>query len=497
MENEFILTPAQQETAAGLLSGIERSDVVSLRGGCGRGRTTILRSLHRQTGGVLLGVREFIAALMSRSQAGVEEAFVEALGAALARHDLVLLDDLHLITRVTNGCDYPRTCLLDAALTALLTEAAARGKKLLFATDEDDAPAPVRSRALSWRIAPFAAEDYACICRAYLGAQAGGIDYAQVHRFAPALNAHQLEAACRWLSGKDGLDTDRLIAHLQEQNMASNVELEEVPAVDWTALKGVDDVIQALEAKIALPLENDKLAAELALKPKRGVLLGGPPGTGKTTIGRALAHRLKSKFFLIDGTAVAGSYDFYDKVREVFDAARRNAPAIIFIDDADVIFEDGAERGFYRYLLTMLDGLESASAAKVCVMMTAMDAGALPPALVRSGRVELWLEMRLPAAAARAAIIRERVSSLPAPLGGVDVAALAAASRGLTGADLTAVIEDGKLLFAHDKVQGRAQRPVSDYFLEAIDDVRANRRNYGRPRRDRADAVSIGFCVER
>ncbi|MCB0153066.1 MAG: AAA family ATPase, partial [Caldilineaceae bacterium] len=52
------------------------------------------------------------------------------------------------------------------------------------------------------------------------------------------------------------------------------------------------------------------MAEQLTLRPKRGVLLAGPPGTGKTTIGRALAHRLKSKFFLLDGTAIAGTGDF-------------------------------------------------------------------------------------------------------------------------------------------------------------------------------------------
>src|ERR1041384_5659661 len=83
---------------------------------------------------------------------------------------------------------------------------------------------------------------------------------------------------------------------------------------------------------IVLPLENDELATRLQLKPKRGVLLVGPPGTGKTTVGRALAHRLKSKFFLIDGTFISGTRDFYERVHHVFEAAKQNAPSIIFID---------------------------------------------------------------------------------------------------------------------------------------------------------------------
>src|SRR5262249_9394405 len=155
-----------------------------------------------------------------------------------------------------------------------------------------------------------------------------------------------------------------------------------------------------------------ELSEELNLKPKRGVLLAGPPGTGKTTIGRALAHRLKSKFFLLDGTVISGTPDFYRHIHHIFEAAKRNAPAILFVGASDVILETGHATGLYRYLLTMLDGLESTSAGRVCLMMTARDVGNLPPALVRSGRIELWLETRLPAATARAAILTDLCASL-------------------------------------------------------------------------------------
>jgi len=82
---------------------------------------------------------------------------------------------------------------------------------------------------------------------------------------------------------------------------------------------------------------------------------------------------------------VAGSCDFYEKINEVFEAAKTDAPSVVFIDDADVSFEGESERGFYRYLLTMLDGLKSASAERVCVMITAMSASSLPAAMLRSG----------------------------------------------------------------------------------------------------------------
>jgi ATP-dependent 26S proteasome regulatory subunit len=126
----------------------------------------------------------------------------------------------------------------------------------------------------------------------------------------------------------------------------------------------------------------------------------------------------------------------------------------------------------------MLDGLESESAGRVCVMMTAMDVGSLPAAMVRSGRIELWLETRLPDAEARAAILRERIEKLPAPLCRADEARLAAAAEGLTGADLKRVVEDGKALFAYDKARAIAIRPVEEYFASAIGTVRANKRSY-------------------
>ena len=161
----------------------------------------------------------------------------------------------------------------------------------------------------------------------------------------------------------------------------------------------------------------------------------------------------------------------------VFETAKQNAPAIIFIDDTDVIFEESDEHGLYRYLLTMLDGLESASGGRVCVIMTAMDVGSLPPAM-GSGRIELWLETRLPDEEARTSILRERLRNLPAPVAAVDPVRLAAASDGLTGADLKRVVEDAKVLFAYDKARALDLCPAEDYFVKAIETVRANKRSY-------------------
>jgi hypothetical protein len=224
----------------------------------------------------------------------------------------------------------------------------------------------------------LSADDYRHLCQSWLPAKVlERLDFAKIHRFAPKLNGHQLRGAGQELALDEALDTARFIDYLRIRRMASNVDLSEVQSVDLRSLKGLDDVIESLEANVVLPFENDALASQLRIKPKRGVLIIGPPGTGKTTVGRALAHRLKSKFFLIDGNFIAGTRDFYNKVRQVVEAAKQNAPAIIFIDDSDVIFENNREQGLYRYLLTLLDGIESEGIGEVCVMLTAMEVAGL------------------------------------------------------------------------------------------------------------------------
>ncbi len=312
-------------------------------------------------------------------------------------------------------------------------------------------------------------EDYAALLSIFTG-PAAAVDCHKIFRFAPKLTAHQLKAGCSWLSAQGSLNTETFIEYLRTQRLASNVDLGEVQNVNLADLQGVDDVIRSLDIHIVLPLENDALSSELGLRPKRGVLLYGPPGTGKTTVGRALAHRLKGKFFLIDGTFIAGTGQFYGRVHQVFEAAKENSPAVIFIDDADAIFEDGEERGLYRYLLTMLDGLESEGGSRVCVMMTAMNLAHLPPALIRSGRVELWLEMKLPDAAARARILDTQVAGLPADLAAFDRAGVAALTEGFTGADIKRLVSDAKGRYAFDRATESPILPAADYFASAAEE---------------------------
>lgn len=479
------LSPRQAAACAALKEMARLVPAARLEGNRGSGISLILAQAAIDFGAVTLSYHDFLAMLSRRDPLALEETFYEWVGKALDRHETVILDHVDFLGKVVvdEGCfggSYPRRQLLTLPLFALIERCAHEGRHLVFGGGS-------RALAAIHRLAPcitidrFEHDDYEHICRQLLGERQdrlAPLEFRRIHRFARRLDGYQLRKLAAWVHTSPSVSTDDALDFLRRHGLHSNVDLPEVQPVDLSELRGVDDVRLALEANIILPLENDELAERLQLRPKRGVLLAGPPGTGKTTVGRALAHRLRSKFFLIDGTCIQGTSNFYQNVANVFEEAQENAPSIIFIDDSDVIFEDGDQSGLYRYLLTMLDGLESESASQVCVMLTAMDVGNIPPALLRSGRVELWLEMRLPDAAARGEILAARLKDAPAEVASPNIAAVQEATEGFTGADLKRLVEDARLLYALDVSKGLPLREVTRYYLDAVDIVQQNKEHY-------------------
>jgi len=472
------LCPAQQRAYDWFVSVADVENILHCWSKTGRGRSTVLSQLHRKFGGKLLGIKDFVEAMRDRHPLSLEDALHQIVLDALQEYDCVIVDDFHVATATMDSCHfYPRSGYLESITTLIATYAIQTGKTLVLGTN-GQLSAPLRQRSVGFTIDRFSVDDYRHLCESFLERSELDLDFSKLHRFAPKLNAHQLKQAGTWFRHTQELDTEKFIDYLRQQQLTSNVALGEVAEVDLNELKGVDDVLQSLEANIVVPLENDELATELNLKPKRGVLLVGPPGTGKTTVGRALARRLRGKFFLVDGTFISGTRDFYSMIHQVFQAAKDNAPAVIFIDDSDVIFESGQEHGLYRYLLTMLGGLESESAGRVCVMMTAMDVGNLPPALVRSGRIELWLEMRLPDQMARTGILAQHIGNTAAPLNEANIERIIESTEHFTGADLKRTVEDGKALYAFDRVSEIEMKEVTEYFLAAAVTVRESKEKY-------------------
>jgi len=179
---------------------------------------------------------------------------------------------------------------------------------------------------------------------------------------------------------------------------------------------------------------------------------------------------------MIDGSiAPEPAVAFYTRVRQIVLLAKRSAPCVLFIDDADVLMQSGYSPGFTRYFLSLMDGMESETAGKIAIILTAMNPNHIPPALLRSGRVELWLQTTPPPASARTEMLAAHVATLPDELRRFDSVKLDSLTDGFNAADMRRIAADVKALYARDVIEGRAIAPADTYFERATRNVRRNR----------------------
>lgn len=476
------LCPSQQQAVDAAMKRAESDQIVHLWSPPGFGRTTMLTELHRRIGGKWVSIKDVVALVEGRHPLALEESLNAAIRIAFATSQNVFVDDWHLIADVVNGCEssYPRQGYLHAvgAACGLLVETDP-ARRLFIGTD-GDLPGYLRARSEHCGVHELTVEDYQHLCAQFGAPPESDVQFDHVHRFAPRLNVYQLRAVCASCQQTGSWNTDSVIEYLSERHLVSNVSLTEVVDVRFEDLVGMDKLIDQLIANVVFPLENDAVAQRYGLQAKRGVLLLGPPGTGKTTIGKALAHRLRGKFFLIDGTVISGTDHFYYRIHHIIEQAKNNAPAVVFIDDSDVIFENKNEHGLYRYLLTVLDGLESESLQRVCIMMTAMELRHIPPALIRSGRVELWLETELPDETARIELLTRLTRGLPVEIMPSEMTDVARAAERCTPADLKRLVNDAKSAYAWAEVHGRLDQPFAYFMMDAISKLKEMKSLYSK-----------------
>lgn len=476
------LCPTQAQVVDQIRLLTQPGSIVLLKGGWGSGRSTVLRALHQHLGGRLLTARDFVHAQVSNHPFKFEEAFFQLLEEALEQHGTVFVDDFDLVVQFVTDYNAPRNEFLDLVLRAVAAQVEETGKRLVFAVAGLEECVNLSEHSHEVKNPSLTREDQEFLFRALLpSGQVEGLNFDDLYAYAPKLTCRQIALTCQMLQREEGLTTAALIDCLARFNLESNVDVEHVEQVTFADLKGLDKVVEALRIHLLVPLQNAQLARELELRPKRGVLLHGPPGTGKTSIGRALAHELGSKFFLIDGEASERECNFGQYVWRLFHAAERNAPSVVFIDDSDVLFkqaDDDDSRTLYRHLLSQLDGLHSKGKGDVCVMLTAMDVRDLPPALIRSGRIELWLEVTLPNAEAREAILGDRCKRLLERFPDLDLKRVVEATEKLTGADLRRLTEDAKNQIAFRVLSDGGGLDVTEEFLRAAKALTKNRDRY-------------------
>src|SRR6185295_436560 len=220
--------------------------------------------------------------------------------------------------------------------------------------------------------------------------------------------------------------------------------------VTYDDLGGMRDTIDALREMVELPLRHPELFQRLGVDPPKGVLLHGPPGTGKTRLARAVANESDAEFFHIAGPEIMGSaYGESEKhLREVFEKASKAAPSIIFIDEIDSIapkrgqVTGEAEKRLVAQLLTLLDGIEPR--ANLVVIAATNRPEALDEALRRPGRLDREIVVGVPDEPGRREILGIHTRGMPlAP--NVNLDDLARRTYGFVGADLAALTREAAL----------------------------------------------------
>ncbi len=219
--------------------------------------------------------------------------------------------------------------------------------------------------------------------------------------------------------------------------------------ITYDDIGGLGDTVDQVREMIELPLKHPELFARLGIDPPKGVLLYGPPGTGKTLLARAVANETNAHFSVINGPEIMGRYygESEGRLREVFEEAAQNAPAIIFIDELDSIApardETGeAERRVVAQLLTLLDGLEARG--NVVVIGATNRPDAIDEALRRPGRFDREIVIGVPDTAGRREILNIHTRGMPLAEN-VDLDTLARTTYGFVGADLGALAREAAI----------------------------------------------------
>jgi transitional endoplasmic reticulum ATPase len=245
--------------------------------------------------------------------------------------------------------------------------------------------------------------------------------------------------------------TDISLSEQPAEQIAGETEEEATaPSVTYEDIGGLDRELEQVREMIELPMRHPELFQQLGIEPPKGVLLHGPPGTGKTLMAQAVANEIDAYFTDISGPEIMSKYygESEEKLREVFEEAAENDPAVIFIDELDSIApkrgetSGDVERRVVAQLLSLMDGLEDRG--QVIVIGATNRVDALDPALRRGGRFDREIEVGVPDKDGRKEILQVHTRGMPLT-DDIDLETYAENTHGFVGADIEQLAKEAAM----------------------------------------------------
>merc|ERR1719460_2600096 len=253
--------------------------------------------------------------------------------------------------------------------------------------------------------------------------------------------------------------------------MVSVMKVDKAPLDSYADVGGLEKQIMEIKEAVELPLTHPELYEDIGIKPPKGVILYGEPGTGKTLLAKAVANETSATFLRIVGSELIQKYlgEGPKLVRELFRVAGEMAPSIVFIDEIDAIgtkrydSTSGGEKEIQRTmleLLNQLDGFDDRNDVKVIMATNKIES--LDPALIRPGRIDRKIEFPLPDTATKRRIFQIHTGKMT--MGeDVDLEEYVNQKDELTGADIKAICTEAGLLALRE----RRMRVTKEDFSKA------------------------------
>mmetsp|Transcript_6557 Transcript_6557/g.19881 ORF Transcript_6557/g.19881 Transcript_6557/m.19881 type:complete len:444 (+) Transcript_6557:79-1410(+) len=266
--------------------------------------------------------------------------------------------------------------------------------------------------------------------------------------------------------------------------MVSVMKVDKAPLESYADIGGLESQIQEIKEAVELPLTRPELYEDIGIKPPKGVILYGEPGTGKTLLAKAVANSTSATFLRVVGSELIQKYlgDGPKLVRELFRVAEDMAPSIVFIDEIDAVgtkrydANSGGEREIQRTmleLLNQLDGFDARGDVKVLLATNRIDT--LDPALLRPGRIDRKIEFPLPDEKTKRRIFSIHTSKMTLN-DDVNLEEFIMSKDELSGADIKAICTEAGLMALRE----RRMKVLQEDFKKAKESV-MYKKNQGVP----------------